>query len=388
MTTGAYRGALGQTAPVLTDDRPKRRPVSARRVGELLGPLASAFALVWLVFHLAGLNAPFGFFVCWMLAFLIIFTALAWRSHGPLGVKDRLATVAVTIGAMAAMLPVALIFWLTAYKGAWVVFDDFPHWLVADYSRANPGSPVTSGGVGHSIVGTVEQAGLAAAMAVPVALLTALFLVGFTGRLASFVRALIDAMSSIPTIVAGLFIYLVWVVPHSAHLRQGGSSGYSGLAGSFALALLMAPVVTRGAEEVLQVVPGSLREASLALGASEWRTTLRVIVPTARAGLISAMLIGIARAIGETAPVLLTVDGSVRYNLNPFNGPQSDLVLQTYLLRGESGANAAPEQWATAVVLITFVLVIFTLARLAGSGAVGLVSRRVRARLQRATVQQ
>ncbi len=378
MTAGAFPGTLAEPAPAAAD-RPKRRRASARSVGELFGPLVSSFALVWLAFHLAGLDAPFGFFVCWLLAFLAIFTVVAWQSYGPLGVKDRLATVAVSIGALAAMLPVALIFWLTISKGLRVVLEDFPHWLVADYSRASPGSPVTSGGVGHSIVGTVEQVGLAGAMSVPVALLTALFLVGATGRFAGFVSSLVDAMSSIPTIVAGLFIYLVWVQPRK-------EAGFSGLAAAFALALLMSPVVTSGAEQVLRVVPGSLREASLALGASEWRTTLRVVVPTARAGLMSAVLIGLARALGETAPVLFTAFGSSRYNLDPFNGPQSDLVLQIYQLRGESGANAAPEQWATAVVLIVFVLVIFTLARLAGSGALSRVSRRMRARLHRTTI--
>jgi phosphate transport system permease protein len=127
--------------------------------------------------------------------------------------------------------------------------------------------------------------------------------------------------------------------------------------------------VTRGAEEVLRVVPGSLREASYALGAPEWRTVLRVIVPSARAGLISSILLGLARAVGETAPVLFTAGGSPRLNWDPFSGPQSDLPLQIFQLRNQSGTYAIPEQWATAVVLIVLVLVLFTMARVAGNGS-------------------
>ena len=164
-------------------------------------------------------------------------------------------------------------------EGAPVVFAHFPHFFLSDLQRYAPTEPVTEAGVGPAIIGTIEQVGLAGALAVPIAVLCALFLVESSGIAARLVRAAVDGMSSLPTIIAGLFVFLFWIVP-----RHTG--GWSGFAGSMALAILMIPVVTLGAEEALRVVPNSLREASYALGAPAWRTTLRVVLPTALSGLV------------------------------------------------------------------------------------------------------
>ena len=165
-------------------------------------------------------------------------------------------------------------------------------------------------------------------------------------------------MSGVPSIVAGLFIYAVWIV-------QFGH-GFSGFAASLALAVLMLPTITRTAEEVLRLVPDGLREASLALGAPEWRTTMRVVLPTARSGLITAVILGVARAVGETAPLIMTSFGATTMNVNPFDGAQASLPLSVYQLVSNPFASQQERAYAGAFILILTVLALFTLARLLG----------------------
>jgi phosphate transport system permease protein len=171
-------------------------------------------------------------------------------------------------------------------------------------------------------------------------------------------------MSGAPAIVAGVFIYLVWVIPQ----KQAGETGFSG---SLALAIMMLPIVTRTSQEVIAIVPGSLKEASLALGAPHWRTTLRVILPTARVGLATAIILGIARVAGETAPVLFNVGGNSRYNFNPFHGIQDDLPYRVYQMIFQFGTNARRDAWGVAFVLMIVVLALFLLARFIGTKTPG-----------------
>ncbi|HLF41580.1 MAG TPA: phosphate ABC transporter permease PstA, partial [Acidimicrobiia bacterium] len=224
-----------------------------------------------------------------------------------------------------------------------------------------PLDPPTVGGARHAIIGSLQQVGLAAALATPLGLLTAVHLTESDGRLARVVRLLVDAMSGIPSVVAGLFIYTMWVV----RLDQG----FSGLAAGMALAVLMLPTVARTAEEVIRLVPNGLREASLALGAPEWRTVLRIVIPTARSGIVTAAVLGGARIAGETAPLLMTAFGSDSANSNPFEGAQSALPLFAF----QRVRNAVPSQiargWAGALVLIVMVLALFTVARAVGARA-------------------
>jgi phosphate transport system permease protein len=164
-----------------------------------------------------------------------------------------------------------------------------------------------------------------------------------------------------PSIIAGLFIFITWVVPRKLH-------GFSGLAAAMAIAIIMIPTVIRTSEEVLRLVPSTLREAALALGSPERRMVLRVVLPTARAGLVTAVILGVARATGETAPVLLTAGGNPRLNLSPFSGPQADLPEQVFSWYGTAGPTSLHETWGGALVLILVVLTLFSLARLLGSG--------------------
>jgi len=332
----------------------------------VVGPLASSFAAVWLLFHFCALSAPLGEVVCTLVLFVPQYTWLSWALFGPVVAKDRLAAAAVWAGSALALLPLALILVTTFSKGLHIVFRDFPRFLDTDASRFNSYSLNSVGGVSDAIVGTVEQVGLAGAMSVPVAVLSALFLHNAPGRVAGTIRALIDAMTSVPTIIASLVIYFLWVVPYGF----GFHHGKSGLAVAFALAIIMMPTVAAASEAVLRVVPGSLREASYALGATEWRTVLRVIVPTARAGLISAVILGMARAAGETAPALFTSGDYRKLNANAFSGLQTDLPLRIFELHNEAGGKVAiPVQWACACVLVAIVLIMFVIARIVGAGS-------------------
>ena len=185
-----------------------------------------------------------------------------------------------------------------------------------------PLSPVTSGGVGHALVGTLEQITLATVLSVPLGIAAALYLAEVGGRAARPVRTLVDAMTALPDIIAGLFILAFLVL--TIGLPK------SGFAAALALAVTMLPIVTRASETVLRIVPGTLREASYALGGSQWRTVLMIVLPTARSGLATAVVLAMARGIGETAPVLLVAGYAKGFNCNPFNGWQTSLPLYIY----------------------------------------------------------
>ena len=173
-----------------------------------------------------------------------------------------------------------------------------------------------------------------------------------------------DAMTGAPAIIAAVFIYLVWVAPRH-------TSGKSGFTAALALSVMMLPVVTRAAQEVIAVVPGSLREAALALGAPRWRVIVRVVLPTARAGLSTAVILGVARIAGETAPVLFAAGGNAYYNWNPFSGVQDNLPLRIYELINQGSGNIVRDAWGVSFVLILLVLGLFVLARMAGRSRAG-----------------
>ena len=344
--------------PPAQADRPDRkRRVSREGVVDLIGSVVAALAAVWLGFTLAGISLGFGFFFCWAVLSYTIYGILVWRRDGVLVMKDRLATVAIWTGAVIALVALLAVVFYVVAKGAPVVFAGFPQFLVNDMTGGKSGDAF---GVGAAIVGTVEQVVIATVISVPIAFLTATYMVESHSALSRLVRNVVDAMTGTPSIIAGLFIYLIWVVPR-------GVNGKSGLAAALALAIMMIPVTCRAALEVIRVVPGSLREAALALGAPQWRVALRVVLPTARVGLITAAILGIARTAGETAEVLFTAGGSAHYNWNPFSGEQDDLPLRIYEQVSQPSAKAISVGWGAAFVLMTLVLILFTLARLIGS---------------------
>jgi phosphate transport system permease protein len=292
----------------------------------------------------------------WFIGFLAMYWLAVRRLHGPLIAKDRLMGTVIGAAATLMMVPLVLIISFVLYKGFSTLT---PHFFYETVQFCGQLDAPTCGGVGHAIVGTLEEVGIAVVIAVPLALLCAVFLNEIGGPLRRPVRLFVDAMSGVPSIVAGLFIYAAWTV--------GLHRGFSGFGAALSLAILMLPTITRTSEEVLRLVPGGLREGSLALGASEWRTVWSVVLPTARSGLITATILGVARAVGETAPLILTSFGSSVFNASPFNGPQEALPHFVYqYITYNPGTGPYQRAWGAAAVLIFLVLGLFTLARVVG----------------------
>lgn len=216
-----------------------------------------------------------------------------------------------------------------------------------------------NGGVYHAVIGTLEQVGIAALLSIPLGVLVAIYIVEYGGnRLSTVVRFLVDVMTGVPSIVAGLFVFAFWVL--------GLHQGFSGVAASFALAVLMLPVVVRSSEEMLRLVPTDLREASYALGVPRWRTVLSVVLPTASAGITTGIVLAIARVTGETAPLLVTAFGFDAIKTSPFKGPQSNLSLFVFQNASSAFDIAVQRAWAAALTLIVVVLMLITVARLLG----------------------
>jgi len=319
---------------------------------------------MWVPFHLTGWNAPFGFVVSWFVCFVIVYGIVVRQRHGLLQLKDSFATIFVAAGTFVALLPLFLILYYLFVKGFGVAVTNFPHFFLVDMRGVGSRSPVSKAGMRHAIIGSLEQVGIATLITVPVGVLAATHLNEIGGRMASTVRTVAGAMTGLPSIIAGMVVYTAIVLPR-------GTNGWSGFAASLALSMVMLPTIVRTSEEVLRIVPRELREAALALGAPQWRVVLRVVLPTARTGLVTAALLGVARAIGETAPVLLTAFGSSRTNLNPFNGAQADLPSQIWQLILSFQRNDNAEAWGAAFVLVAIILTLFTLARILGAGGQG-----------------
>ncbi len=348
---GVFGGPGGQT-PI----RP--RSFTAADGAVLAGAALSSFALVWVIFyHLLPLSGIVGFLIWWYAAFALMYWVAVRQLSGPLIAKDRLMAVLIVTGTGILLIPLATIIVFVTVKGVpYIRAHVFTQTTELCASLEGP----TCGGIAHAIVGTLEQVGIAVVVSVPLAILCAVFLNEIGGPMRRPVRLFVDAMSGVPSIVAGLFIYAVVVVSLGW--------GFSGFAAALALSILMLPTVTRTSEEVLRLVPDGLREGSLALGASEWRTVWGVVLPTARSGLITAVILGIARSVGETAPVLLTAFGSSLLNTNPFHGAQQSLPLFVWTyIRYNPGSAPYERAWMAAFVLIALVLGLFVLARVLGS---------------------
>jgi phosphate transport system permease protein len=267
--------------------------------------------------------------------------------------KNRLMTELLIGSALLAVAPLVAVLGYTLAKGAARLGGFFLTHSMRGVAEQDP-----TGGAYHAIVGTVEQVGLACLIAVPFGLMVAIYLVeyGAGARLARAVSFFVDVMTGLPSIVAGLFILALWI------LALGQS--FSGFAGSLALVILMLPTVVRSAEEMLKIVPDALREAGYALGIPQWRTITRIVLPTALPGIVTGVMLAIARIVGETAPLLLTVFGNTAINFNPFSGPQEALPLFVFGEAGLPNDTAIARAWAGALTLILIVLGLNLIARL------------------------
>jgi phosphate transport system permease protein len=353
------RQAVSTPTPV-QDQPQRRRSIPRSTLIEVGGSVIASVVLVWLAFTVGGVTGPLGFGVCCLAGFFIIYALLCWRLHGVLAMKDRLATVTIWSGALIAFVPLIGVIAYVCFKGIPVVWASFPSFLIKDFSRYTGDGPVTSVGAGAAIVGTVEQVALATIFTVPLGVLTATYIVNSRHWFSGLVSTVVDAMTGAPAIIPGLFVYLLWVRPQK-------ETGQTGFAAALALAVMMLPIVTRASQEVIAIVPPSLNEAALALGAPRWRSILRVTLPTARVGLVTAVILGVARVAGETAPILFNAGGNQDYNWNPFVGRQDDLPFRIYELIFQPGTNPTREAWGISFVLVMVVVALFVLARVVGS---------------------
>ncbi|MET3962727.1 phosphate transport system permease protein [Marmoricola sp. OAE513] len=332
------------------------RPRSRTRDDQLTVVAAAigSLATLWLLYtKLLPFDGKIGFVVCWYLAFVVFYAGLSALTQPRHVVVDRVVTTAV-IGAPV-LIGAALLSTVVVIVAKGMPALVHPNFYVDDMAGIRPSSDFDQGGIAHAILGTVIEVGIAVAIAMPLGLLTAIYMSEVGGRGARLVRAVVEAMTALPSIVAGLFIYTVAIV------KLGVPS--SGFAAALALAVMALPIMARASDVVLRVVPGGLREASYALGATKWQTVWKVVLPTARPGLATALILGVARAVGETSPVLLTSGASTFLNADPFHNPMNSLPLFVYASVVSGNPNAEVRAYAAATVLLVVVLSLFVLAR-------------------------
>ena len=304
------------------------------------------------LFAVTELQGQAGFVLVALPLFLLALTAVSAVREGGRRAKDRLAGATVTSAFALALLPLGALVVYGIQEGS-KRFD----WTFFYFSQRNIGARDPGGGAYHAILGTLEQVAIATVITVPLGLLAAVYVVEYgRGRLAATIRFFVDVMTGIPSIVAGLFVLSFWIL--------GLGMGFSGFAAGLALSVLMLPIVVRTAEEMLKLVPDALREAAYALGVPRWKTVLRIVLPTALPGIVTGIMLAIARVAGETAPVLLTAFGTQSINRNPFEGEQASLPLFIFQQAGLPQENAVDRAWTAAITLVGIVMVLNLVARL------------------------
>jgi phosphate transport system permease protein len=262
--------------------------------------------------------------------------------------KNRIATFVMWFAFVATLVPLVFVLYTVVAKGIAAISWSF---LTSGPIPANVAPAGAPGGMGPALIGTLEITGFAALMAIPIGVLGAIYINEYGGKgwLARLIAFMADVMTGVPSIVMGLFIFTIWVIPH-------GLTGLSGFAGSLALACLMLPIVIRSTYEMLRLVPNHLREASYALGATKSRVTLTVVLPAAVSGIVSGALLAIARAAGETAPLIFTIGTVESTNANLFSGATTALPSQIFTNALSPYTGAQERAWGCALTLIAIAL--------------------------------
>ncbi|MBN1094127.1 phosphate ABC transporter permease PstA [Blastococcus sp. TML/M2B] len=342
-----------QSAP----ERPApQSAVRSRRRLPRLAPLGLYLAGIALG---AGLSALTGFGVVSTVIYGVLLGTLAVyvvtrAVEGPRKATDRLVTCLVTTAFGLAMVPLVSLVWTVLDNGLPRLDGQF-------FTNSMFRVVGEGGGAYHAILGTLIITALATLISVPIGLMTAIYLVEYaTGRLKRSITFFVDVMTGIPSIVAGLFAFALFTLLFGNDVRMG-------VMGAVALSVLMIPVVVRSCEEVLKLVPNELREASYALGVPKWRTVVKVVLPTAIAGLGTGITLSVARVVGETAPLLVTVGLITGTNLNPFDGRMATLPVFAYYQLTQPGTATQAfldRAWTAALVLIILVMALNVVARL------------------------
>jgi phosphate transport system permease protein len=269
-------------------------------------------------------------------------------------IKNSVATTLFALSFVLALVPLVWVLWIVIKRGSYAIVQ--PGWWSHSLRGVLPEH--FAGGVYHALYGTVIQAAVAAAIAIPLGFMTAVYLAEYgSGRLAKVTTFMVDVLAGLPSIVAALFIFSLWIA--TMGFQQ------SAFAVSLALVLLMLPVVVRSTEEMLRLVPQDLREASYALGIPKWKTIMRIVVPIAMPGIITGVLLSIARVMGETAPVLVLVGYSRSINFDIFNGNMASLPLLIYSELNNPEHAGFLRVWGAALTLIIVVAAVYLTAALA-----------------------
>jgi phosphate transport system permease protein len=266
--------------------------------------------------------------------------------------SNRMATALMVLSFVLVIIPLGFVLYTVIAKGASVI-----SWSFLTGGPIPPNVlPANVGGIGPAVLGTIEITALATAMAVPLGILGAVYLNEYGGKnaLSRLIGFMSDVMTGVPSIVMGLFIFSIWTL----HF------GFSGLGGAFALGCLMLPIVIRSTDEMLKLVPTALREASYALGATKARVTVTVVLPAAIGGIVSGALLAIARAAGETAPLLFTILTVTSANANVFSGPNTSLPSQIFVNASQPFAGAQSRAWGAALTLIAIAFILMIAARI------------------------
>ncbi len=318
---------------------------------DLFGAVATLL-ITYAIVAYSPLKGKLGFVVTLLTVAMIMTALISGVRRDRKAAFNSISTVLVYVAGLFVVLPLGSILFEIISRGAgglsWGMFT-------TDMAVTASDAPLEEGGLLHAIIGTLYIVLIATLFSVPVGILTALYLTEIKGKAAGTVRFFVQAMSGIPSIVAGLFIYAVWMIALG--------NQYSAFAGAMALAILMVPTVARTSEEVLKLIPNDLREAGLAMGGTQWRTVAMIILPAAQSGLITAVILGVARVAGETAPLLLTMGGADALNLNPFTGNSSAIPFYVWKNFSLGTETSIARAWAGVLVLMIIVLFFFTLTR-------------------------
>ena len=315
--------------------------------------LASIVPLgVGLLAMLAGLQFELALLTVFLPVQLIVGAIVGRRVSGKRGMSDAILQVLVIFFAASVFVLLISVVWSVVASGAQTLSWQF---FTQNNVYISQTTSLEYGGVGHAIIGTILLVSLSTIVTVPLGIATAVYLTETRGRTRTLVRTLIQALSGLPSVVAGLFIYAMFI--------SSGITQYVGWAGSLALIPLMLPTVARVAEESLILVPQELRNGALALGAPAWRAFWQVTMPAAKSGLITAVLLGIARIIGETAPLIVTTFAANGTNFNPFNGAIATLPTYLYGFINSNYDTAVQRAWGAALVILILVAILFIAAR-------------------------
>jgi phosphate transport system permease protein len=349
---------------------PRPRPQANGLTSGQLPRFFEAYALVTSLLVVGGAFLLMGFnLVGWLvvtaIVYLVAVGVFASIVENRRRATDRVVRGIVIVAFLLAFIPLVSTLGTVVFRGIGTL-----NWTFISQSTGSHFDPNTlvvtqTQGALHSMVGTLEITGIAALMSIPIGLLAAIYLVEYaqpTQWMARTVTLLVDVMTGIPSIVAGLAAFSLFTI------IMGPARAFSGFSASVALSVLMIPIVVRSSEEMLKLVSSELREASYALGVTKFATITRIVLPTAIAGLVTGIMLAIARVIGETAPIFIAASFTDNFNANPFNGPMSTLAVQAYASYKFPGTDipaSVASAWGSALLLVILVVILNLIARIA-----------------------